>query len=196
MANNVPLYTGSREYARAHDELPLWRESLNENIRCKQAIEDAIRKGFDGMHLNPDCAESVIQEFGFDRVEYVLGNTLQQLKYDGRFSWSNKEWGENIEMSFFASDTKGDLARNYATIAKRYYGYDVSVIDLRNPTRSDGSNLLTLINRYMDIALADESNIAAKAKAEKYAKIIKETTRLLLKDDPGYLNRVIANSLK
>lgn len=52
MANNVPLYTGSREYARAHDELPLWRESISENIRCKQAIEDAIRQGFDGLHLN------------------------------------------------------------------------------------------------------------------------------------------------
>ena len=98
MANNVPLYTGSREYARTHDELPLWRESLNENIRCKRAIEDAIRQSFDGMHLKPDCAESVIQEFSFDRVEYVLGNTLHQLSYDGRFSWSNKEWGENIEI--------------------------------------------------------------------------------------------------
>lgn len=68
MANNIPLYTASREYARAHDEIPLWRESINENIRCKHAIEDAIRQSFDGMHLKPDCAESVIQEFGFDRV--------------------------------------------------------------------------------------------------------------------------------
>ena len=61
MANNVPLYTASREYARTHDEIPLWRESINENIRCKQAIEDAIRQSFDGLHLKPDCAESVIQ---------------------------------------------------------------------------------------------------------------------------------------
>ena len=91
------------------------------------------------------------------------------------FLYPNLEYACASGMSFFASDTKGDLARNYATIAKRYYGYDVSVIDLRNPTRSDGSNLLTLINRYMDIALADESNIAAKAKAEKYAKIIAKT---------------------
>lgn len=91
------------------------------------------------------------------------------------FLYPNLEYACASGMSFFASDTKGDLARNYATIAKRYYGYNVSVIDLRNPTRSDGSNLLTLINRYMDIALADESNIAAKAKAEKYAKIIAKT---------------------
>ena len=91
------------------------------------------------------------------------------------FLYPNLEYACASGMSFFASDTKGDLARNYATIAKRYYGYDVSVIDLRNPTRSDGSNLLTLINRYMDMALADEANIAAKAKAEKYAKIIAKT---------------------
>ncbi len=40
-------------------------------------------------------------------------------------------------MSFITSDTKGDLYRNYGEIAKKYYGYNVSVIDLRNPTRSD-----------------------------------------------------------
>ena len=98
MTNNIPLYTEYRAYARAHDEIPLWRESINENIRCKKAIEDAIRQSFDGRYLKPDCAEDVIREFGFDRVEYVLANTLHQLSYDGRFSWSNKEWGENIEI--------------------------------------------------------------------------------------------------
>ena len=67
------------------------------------------------------------------------------------------------------------LARNYGTIAKKYYGYHVSVIDLRNPTRSDGSNLLTLINRYMDIAREHPDNLAARAKAEKYAKILAKT---------------------
>ena len=64
------------------------------------------------------------------------------------------------------------LARNYGTIAQKYYGYRVSVVDLRNPTRSDGSNLLTLINRYMDIAREHPDNLAARAKAEKYAKIL------------------------
>ena len=43
-----------------------------------------------------------------------------------------------------------NLARNYGTIAEKYYGYRVSVIDLRNPMHSDGYNLLTLINHYMD----------------------------------------------
>lgn len=91
------------------------------------------------------------------------------------FLYANMEYACASGMSFLALDTKGDLARNYGTIAKNYYGYNVSVIDLRNPTRSDGNNLLTLINRYMDIARENPDNLAARAKAEKYAKILAKT---------------------
>ena len=91
------------------------------------------------------------------------------------FLYPNLEFACASGMSYLALDTKGDLARNYGTIAKKYYGYRVSVIDLRNPTRSDGSNLLTLINRYMDIAREHPDNLAARAKAEKYAKILAKT---------------------
>ena len=91
------------------------------------------------------------------------------------FLYPNLEFACASGMSYLALDTKGDLARNYGTIAKKYYGYHVSVIDLRNPTRSDGSNLLTLINRYMDIAREHPDNLAERAKAEKYAKILSKT---------------------
>ena len=91
------------------------------------------------------------------------------------FLYPNLEYACASGMSFLALDTKGDLARNYGTIAQSYYDYTVSVIDLRNPTRSDGNNLLTLINRYMDIARANPENLAARAKAEKYAKILAKT---------------------
>ena len=59
-------------------------------------------------------------------------------------------------------------------MAQKYYGYHVTVIDLRNPTRSDGYNLLTLINHYMDETRAT-CGLAARAKAEKYAKILAKT---------------------
>ena len=89
------------------------------------------------------------------------------------FLYPNLEYACASGMSFLALDTKGDLARNYGSIAKKYYGYKhISVIDLRNPTRSDGNNLLTLINRYMDISRKQPDNLAARAKAEKYAKIL------------------------
>ena len=91
------------------------------------------------------------------------------------FLYPNLEYACASGMSWLALDSKGDLARNYGTIAKNCYGYNVSVIDLRNPTRSDGNNLLTLVNRYMDIARKDSKNLATRAKAEKYAKILAKT---------------------
>ena len=63
--------------------------------------------------------------------------------------------------------------RNYGNIAKGY-GYRVSVIDLRNPTRSNGNNLLHLVNKYMDLYQGSNA-LVHKAKAEKYAKIISKT---------------------
>ena len=91
------------------------------------------------------------------------------------FLYPNLEYACASGMSFLALDTKGDLARNYGAVASRHYGYQVAIIDLRNPTRSDGYNLLTLINHYMDVCREDPKNLAARAKAEKYAKILAKT---------------------
>ena len=77
-------------------------------------------------------------------------------------------------MSFLSTDTKGDVMRNYGNIAIEY-GYQVSVIDLRNPTRSNGNNLLHLVNKYMDLYQEHPDTLVYKAKAEKYAKIISKT---------------------
>lgn len=91
------------------------------------------------------------------------------------FLYPNLEYACASGMSFITTDTKGDLARNYGTIAKENYGYNIAVLDLRNPTRSDGNNLLHLVNKYMDLYRQDNGNFSARAKAEKYAKIISKT---------------------
>ncbi len=91
------------------------------------------------------------------------------------FLYPNIELACASGMSFISTDSKGDVARNYGTIAKKYYGYNVSVLDLRNPTRSDENNILHLVNKYMDEYLSDKTNLSAKAKAEKYAKITAKT---------------------
>lgn len=91
------------------------------------------------------------------------------------FLYPNLEYACACGMSYLALDTKGDLARNYGCIASKYYGYQVTVIDLRNPTCSDGFNFMTLVNHYMDRAKRDPNDLTAKAKAEKYAKILAKT---------------------
>lgn len=77
-------------------------------------------------------------------------------------------------MSFLSTDTKGDIMRNYGKIVQQY-GYHVSVIDLRNPTCSNGNNLLHLVNKYMDLYKAHPDMLVYKARCEKYAKIISKT---------------------
>ena len=78
-------------------------------------------------------------------------------------------------MSFLVTDTKGDVLRNYGRIAQECYGYRVGVIDLRNPTRSNGFNFLHLVNKYMDLFKDHPDTLLYKAKAERYAKIISKT---------------------
>lgn len=91
------------------------------------------------------------------------------------FLYPNLEYTCACGMSYLALDTKGDLARNYGCIASKYYGYQVTVIALRNPTCSDGFNFMTLVNHYMDRAKRDPNDLTAKAKAENYAKILAKT---------------------
>lgn len=88
------LYPYSAEEARRRNELDQWRQSHKMNIACKEAIEAAIRRDFDGMHLDADSAKSVIAAYGYKRTGFVLASTLQELAYDGRFSQSNKAWGK------------------------------------------------------------------------------------------------------
>ena len=88
--------------------------------------------------------------------------------------YPNIEYACASGMSFLSTDTKGDIMRNYGSIASKYYGYNISVIDLRNPMRSHGNNLLHLVNKYMDL-YSGTNEVQYKAKAEKYAQIIAKT---------------------
>ena len=92
--NKIYLYPYSAKEARERNELSLWRESHRANIACRDAIEDTIRRSFDGMHLNEDCLAPVLTAYGYKRTAWVLANTLNELKWDGRFSPANKQWAE------------------------------------------------------------------------------------------------------
>ncbi|WP_289264632.1 type IV secretory system conjugative DNA transfer family protein, partial [Dubosiella newyorkensis] len=89
------------------------------------------------------------------------------------FLYPNLEYACASGMSFLSTDTKGDLARSYGNIC-RQYGYNVAVIDLRNPIQSDSFNMLSMVNKYMDLYKSTRE-LSDKAKAEKYAKITAKT---------------------
>ncbi len=151
-----------RTYARIPFEVAAWRAGTK-RPEVQGLILGSVQRGkrLDALVDQDDVHCLMIGASGVGKTAFFL--------------YPNMEYACASGMSFLALDTKGDLARNYGTIAKKYYGYHVSVIDLRNPTRSDGSNLLTLINRYMDLSKEEPDNLAARAKAEKYAKILAKT---------------------
>ena len=77
------------------------QEKLEHGVRveCKDAIEKAIAEKFDGYTLPGDAAEGVIRQYGKERVEIVLANTIMHLSHDGRFSPDNKEWAKSLAPS-------------------------------------------------------------------------------------------------
>ena len=88
----IPVYRQTGMYAREHGELEQFRQSNVANIACRAAIERVIAENFDGMRLRADAVAQVLNEFGADRVQFVLANTVQQKSWDGRFSRDNKAW--------------------------------------------------------------------------------------------------------
>ena len=93
-----PLYTHTITYAMEHGRADDYLESRKLNLDCKKAVEDAIRENFDGMHLAHDAAEEVLEEYGAERVAFILANTVQHLEHDGRFSIGNKAWAKGYEI--------------------------------------------------------------------------------------------------
>ncbi|MEY8334579.1 DUF3849 domain-containing protein [Lachnospiraceae bacterium 47-T17] len=83
---------------QAEEAMRREQEKLEHGVRveCKDAIEKAIAEKFDGYTLPRDTAEGVIRQYGKERVEIVLANTIMHLSHDGRFSQNNKEWAKSL----------------------------------------------------------------------------------------------------
>ena len=123
------LYKHSRADAVEMDELERWKLSYKANCECKEAIEKAIRKHFDGMYLDSECVKEVFSEYGYDRTMWVLAATICCKDYDGRFSNSNKEWAKGIittdistdEMRRYAVDSHPAVLDGFTTEARKQY---------------------------------------------------------------------------
>ncbi len=96
MEYSKEIYMQSAAYARSNGEIEPYHLSRRANIDCARAIERAIKENFDGMHLNEYVHKGVIEKFGVDRVEHVLGATVRYKNWDGRFSRNNKSWAKSL----------------------------------------------------------------------------------------------------
>jgi len=86
------FYGHTLVYAMEHGEVDKYMDSRKFDRECKEAVEETIRQNFDGMHLKHDIVKPLAEQYGSDRIAFVLANTLQQESWDGRFSRDNKAW--------------------------------------------------------------------------------------------------------
>lgn len=92
------VYRESLNYAMNHGEADKYLESRKLDRECKEAIEETIRQNFDGMHLKHDIVKPLAEQYGSERIAFVLANTLQQESWDGRFSRDNKAWASEFSI--------------------------------------------------------------------------------------------------
>ena len=101
MAEHKPLYRWSLDNAIHNNERDLWRDSYKENCDCARAISQTISEAYDHdtLHLN-DCAKLMIEKYGFNRVNYVLANTIQLSHNDRRSSETNRVWARGFHIPY------------------------------------------------------------------------------------------------
>ena len=110
----TPIYRESATYARAHGELDQFRNSHWTNIACKNDIENAIARHFDGMQLDKEAVTEVLDRYGNERVAMVLAATIQVKAWDGRFSTLNRDWAFSIPVADDQSTRGFDRRDEYA----------------------------------------------------------------------------------
>ena len=107
-----PVYQQTFDYAKAHGESSEYNASLDINITCRDAIEKAIQENYGDNRLNSVAAvQAVVRRFGYERMFFVLANSVQQFDYDGRISRQSKEWARAIPFG-------EDMQRRYFVISK------------------------------------------------------------------------------
>ena len=72
----VHLYRYSLREAKEHDEVQDWKQSHAENIRCRDAIDQMVRERYRNSILPCDIIKDACDEFGIDRVGWVLATTV------------------------------------------------------------------------------------------------------------------------
>ena len=105
LTDEIPLYRETGEYAREHGESETYFASQNANVACRDAVDRAVADNYRDWCLDTDSAvRQVRDEFGYDRMLYVLACSIRHMSWDGRISRDNIRWAENFPVT---PDTDG-----------------------------------------------------------------------------------------
>ena len=116
MYTDTPLYLKTIQYAREHGELNEYSRSHKQSEECRDAIDRAISKNYDGLRLKDGFFPELINEYGAKRVQYILATTVRENLSDGRYSPENKEWAQNIAVSESAEERRNCCLHSHPAV--------------------------------------------------------------------------------
>ena len=138
--SDVSVYYESFAYAAENGEVDLYRISRQLNEDCRNAIEEAIADNFDGMRLADDATKSVVEQFGMERMGYILAYTLNYNNHDGRYSHSNKEWADTTCKGERGNNIRTDwIVRSHPAVLNGFvdmYRKELAAEQQREPEKS------------------------------------------------------------
>ena len=124
------LYRNSRTEARRLKETREHEDSFRLNVSCARAIEQSIRDHFSEAEegLAEGCAQSVLERYGFLRVDFVLANSLKQMGSPQRIGEEERQWLQETYVPpdgkynrYFAVDTAASLLEAFIRQTKEAY---------------------------------------------------------------------------
>ena len=91
-----------------------------------------------------------MQRFGYERMLYVLANTMQDMEQDGRVSRANKDWARTIPVAFESGrrDTSYLITRSHPGLLNLFvtearHGYLLSLPLKREDIKAEAQKILT-----------------------------------------------------
>lgn len=91
----IPIYNGSAREAKERGEAEKFKASRQADSDCREAIESAIARNYDGSRLNTKAAIAEVREqFGEKRLTRVTASLIVNMPHDARISPENMAWAE------------------------------------------------------------------------------------------------------
>lgn len=88
------VYRLSLGEAKSRGELERFYDSLFLDSCCRLSMDSAVFFGFREGALKPGCMDRILEEYGFDRVEWILAHTIRENRDDPHISQKNREWAD------------------------------------------------------------------------------------------------------
>lgn len=120
---NIPVYKNDYQYAQENRDYDEWRASHNANKECSDALDKAINDNYtyENYHLDTNAViNSVYEEFGKERTEYILAAHIVNHDWDGRFSNDVKDWAKDkfkyLDQNYVKSELKEHGLKAHSTL--------------------------------------------------------------------------------